>query len=251
MMVCVLVTNVSLIVAPTSFCRNFWARPEIPRKRPLACWDAQGRRLPKKAEQQLKKRQAAGECRASSDDHGPPDAGATEGSSSSGGGSGGNTPPLFDRARPVDSAAWQGGRRRHAGGGMGILRERLQRANAYMPHVIAASTALALVYPPSFAWFRTPFYAPALGFLMFAVGINLSVNDFGRALEQPAAIAAGYVAQFTVKPVLGALLAAFLVPLLGLPPSIGTGLMLVGSVSGAQLSNYATFMVDPPMAPLR
>lgn len=30
----------------------------------------------------------------------------------------------------------------------------------------------------------------------------------------------------------------------------GAGVMLVSCVSGAQLSNYATFLTDPPLAPL-
>lgn len=30
----------------------------------------------------------------------------------------------------------------------------------------------------------------------------------------------------------------------------GAGIMLVSCVSGAQLSNYATFLTDPPLAPL-
>jgi predicted Na+-dependent transporter len=32
--------------------------------------------------------------------------------------------------------------------------------------------------------------------------------------------------------------------------SVGAGIMLVSCVSGAQLSNYATFLTDPHMAPL-
>lgn len=32
--------------------------------------------------------------------------------------------------------------------------------------------------------------------------------------------------------------------------SLGAGIMLVSCVSGAQLSNYATFLTDPHMAPL-
>ncbi len=31
----------------------------------------------------------------------------------------------------------------------------LKHSNAYLPHAIVASTVLALVYPPSFAWFTT------------------------------------------------------------------------------------------------
>ncbi|XP_062147066.1 probable sodium/metabolite cotransporter BASS5, chloroplastic isoform X2 [Alnus glutinosa] len=94
------------------------------------------------------------------------------------------------------------------------------------------------------------YYAPALGFLMFAVGVNSREKDFLEAFKRPAAIFAGYVGQFVVKPLLGYLFGTISATLFGLPPSIGAGIMLVSCVSGAQLSNYATFLTDPLMAPL-
>ncbi|KAJ6326863.1 hypothetical protein OIU78_013867 [Salix suchowensis] len=126
----------------------------------------------------------------------------------------------------------------------------LKQSNSLLPHVVLASTLLALVYPPSFTWFTTRYYAPALGFLMFAVGVNSSEKDFLEAFNRPAAILTGYVGQFVVKPILGYLFGIISVPVFGLPAPIGAGIMLVSCVSGAQLSNYATFLTDPPMAPL-
>nr|CAB3457637.1 unnamed protein product [Digitaria exilis] len=76
----------------------------------------------------------------------------------------------------------------------------LKSANTVIPHIVLGSTILALVYPPSFTWFTTRYYAPALGFLMFAVGVNSSVNDFIEAIKRPDAIAAGYIGQFVIKP---------------------------------------------------
>nr|XP_023916740.1 probable sodium/metabolite cotransporter BASS5, chloroplastic isoform X1 [Quercus suber]XP_023918013.1 probable sodium/metabolite cotransporter BASS5, chloroplastic isoform X1 [Quercus suber]POF03410.1 putative sodium/metabolite cotransporter bass6, chloroplastic [Quercus suber]POF05232.1 putative sodium/metabolite cotransporter bass6, chloroplastic [Quercus suber] len=126
----------------------------------------------------------------------------------------------------------------------------LKESNSLLPHVVLASTLLALVYPPSFTWFTTRYYAPALGFLMFAVGVNSRENDFLEAFKRPAALFAGYVGQFVVKPLLGYFFGIISVTLFGLPTSIGAGIMLVSCVSGAQLSNYATFLTDPQMAPL-
>ncbi|XP_020588969.1 probable sodium/metabolite cotransporter BASS5, chloroplastic isoform X2 [Phalaenopsis equestris] len=126
----------------------------------------------------------------------------------------------------------------------------LKSANSIIPHVVLASTVLALVYPPSFTWFTTRFYAPALGFLMFAVGVNLSPKDFLEAIRRPEVIAAGYAGQFIIKPILGYIFGSIAVSILNLPNSLGAGIMLVSCVSGAQLSNYATFLTDPPMAPL-
>ncbi|CAH1453722.1 unnamed protein product [Lactuca virosa] len=126
----------------------------------------------------------------------------------------------------------------------------LKKANSILPQVVLASTILALVFPPSFTWFTSRYYAPALGFLMFAVGLNSSEKDFIEAFNRPTAIFAGYIGQFVLKPFLGYLFGTMAMTIFGLPTSLGVGIMLTSCVSGAQLSNYATFLTDPMMAPL-
>ncbi|KAJ0964105.1 hypothetical protein J5N97_029227 [Dioscorea zingiberensis] len=126
----------------------------------------------------------------------------------------------------------------------------LKGANSVLPLVVILSTALALVYPPSFTWFTTRYYAPALGFLMFAVGVNSSPKDFVEAIKRPRAITVGYIGQYAIKPLLGYIFGTISVSVFHFPTSLGAGIMLVSCVSGAQLSNYATFLTDPPMAPL-
>ncbi|KAF6160242.1 hypothetical protein GIB67_019011 [Kingdonia uniflora] len=133
--------------------------------------------------------------------------------------------------------------------GINVL-EILKGANSVLPQVVIGSTVLALVFPPSFSWFTTRYYAPALGFLMFAVGVNSSEKDFIEAFSRPDAIFAGYIGQFVIKPLLGYLFGTMSVSAFGLPTSIGAGIMLTSCVSGAQLSNYATYLTDPAMAPL-
>ncbi|XVF17172.1 hypothetical protein REPUB_Repub10bG0096600 [Reevesia pubescens] len=121
---------------------------------------------------------------------------------------------------------------------------------------------------------------------MFAVGVNSSEKDFIEAFKRPDAIVAGYVGQYFVKPLLGYIFGIIVVTVFGLPTPLGgcmfvfvvnvtndwfclfylqncsvyadrmriyctgAGIMLVSYVSGAQLSNYATFLTDPPLAPL-
>lgn len=70
------------------------------------------------------------------------------------------------------------------------------------------------------------YYAPALGFLMFAVGVNSSPKDFLQAIKRPEVIAAGYVGQFVIKPILGFLVGAISVSAFGLPTSLGEGMNL-------------------------
>ncbi|GFZ01230.1 sodium Bile acid symporter family [Actinidia rufa] len=98
--------------------------------------------------------------------------------------------------------------------------------------------------PPERKGKKKRYYAPALGFLMFAVGVNSSEKDFLEAFNRPAAIFAGYIGQFVVKPLLGYIFGTISMTVLG------AGIMLTSCVSGAQLSNYATFLTDPQMAPL-
>ncbi|KAL1214084.1 putative sodium/metabolite cotransporter BASS5 [Cardamine amara subsp. amara] len=107
-----------------------------------------------------------------------------------------------------------------------------------------------LLYPPSFTWFKPRYFVPGLGFMMFAVGINSNQRDFLEALKRPDAIFAGYIGQYLIKPILGYIFGVIFVSLFHLPTPIGAGIMLVSCVSGAQLSNYTTFLTDPSLAPL-
>lgn len=68
------------------------------------------------------------------------------------------------------------------------------------------------------------YYAPALGFLMFAVGVNSSPKDFVQAINRPEVIAAGYIGQFLIKPLLGYLFGTIAVSAFGLPTSLGEGI---------------------------
>ncbi|KAL3152228.1 hypothetical protein ABBQ32_001310 [Trebouxia sp. C0010 RCD-2024] len=106
------------------------------------------------------------------------------------------------------------------------------------------------IQPAAFAWFTPSFYAPGLGFLMFAVGVNLQLKAFATVFRTPKLLLLGVVGQWVVKPLLGILLASTVVPVLRLPSEVASGLVLVSCVSGAQLSNYATFLVHPEQAAL-
>ncbi|CAF2042730.1 hypothetical protein HID58_033845 [Brassica napus] len=130
------------------------------------------------------------------------------------------------------------------------IMEVLKKANSFIPHVTLLSTILALLYPPSFTWFKPRYFVPGLGFMMFAVGINSNERDFLEALKRPDAIFAGYIGQYLIKPLLGYMFGLIAVSHFKLPTPIGAGIMLVSCVSGAQLSNYTTFLTDPSLAPL-
>lgn len=126
----------------------------------------------------------------------------------------------------------------------------LSNSSDLLPYAVVASAAIALAQPASFAWFTPSFYAPGLGFLMFAVGVNLQLQAFATVFKAPKLLLLGTFGQWVVKPVLGTLVASSLIPALKLPPQVATGLILVSCVSGAQLSNYATFLIHPEKAAL-
>ena len=117
------------------------------------------------------------------------------------------------------------------------------------------------IQPAAFAWFTPSFYAPGLGFLMFAVGVNLQLKAFATVFKTPKVkwhrsvkhvllcatfpnyqsltlsclcpmeqlLLLGVVGQWVVKPLLGISLASTVVPALRLPSEVATGLVLVGS----------------------
>ncbi|PWA71395.1 bile acid:sodium symporter/arsenical resistance protein Acr3 [Artemisia annua] len=131
--------------------------------------------------------------------------------------------------------------------------EVLQNANSILPQVVLVSTILAFINPSSFTWFTSGYYAPAIGLLMFAVGLNLKEKDFVEAFKRPAPIFAGYVGQYVLKPLLGLFVWNTVCEMetkYQLNVITGDGIMLTSCVSGATLSNYATFLTDRKMAPL-
>ncbi len=85
-----------------------------------------------------------------------------------------------------------------------------------------------------------------LGIVMFGMGLTLTGSDFARVFQRPKDVILGVVAQFTVMPLLGLLLAFAL----RLPPEIAVGVILVGSVPGGTASNVMTYLAkgDVPLS---
>ncbi|KAF2575342.1 hypothetical protein F2Q70_00003527 [Brassica cretica] len=111
------------------------------------------------------------------------------------------------------------------------IMEVLKKANSFIPHVILSSTILALLYPPSFTWFKPRYFVPGLGFMMFAVGINSNERDFLEALKRPDAIFAGYIGQYLIKPLLGYMFGLIAVSLFKLPTPIATAALVTPMLS--------------------
>src|SRR5690606_1177674 len=80
--------------------------------------------------------------------------------------------------------------------------------------------------------------APLLGIIMFGMGLTLTVPDFKLVATRPLPILLGVVAQFSIMPLLGALIAWAL----QLPAELAAGIILVGSVPGGTASNVVTYL---------
>ena len=106
------------------------------------------------------------------------------------------------------------------------------------PLWVATSALLGLARPPILAWFDGPLIEAALCTTMVAMGSTLSVDDFKEV--NPATILLGFVAQFTIMP----LMAVVAAKVFSLPPAYAAGLILVGCCPGGTASNLVTLIAN-------
>src|ERR1051326_6548546 len=79
---------------------------------------------------------------------------------------------------------------------------------------------------------------------MLGMGITLSVDDFRAVLKMPKAVAMGFVAQYTIMPLLGWAVAKGL----ALPTQFAVGLILVACCPGGTASNVVTYLAKGNVA---
>ncbi len=90
--------------------------------------------------------------------------------------------------------------------------------------------------PPDFL--KTVVLPLALILIMFGMGMTLTLADFKRVLSSPKAVFIGVVCQLIGLP----LLAFALIWLLGLPPEIAVGLVVIAACPGGPTSNVITHL---------
>lgn len=111
------------------------------------------------------------------------------------------------------------------------------------PVWVLACCAAALVHPPLFDWFK-PYIVPGLGVVMLGMGITLSAGDFAKVLRMPRPILLGFLAQFSIMPLLGwAIASAF-----DMPNEIAVGVILVSCCPGGTASNVVTYIARANLA---
>ena len=119
----------------------------------------------------------------------------------------------------------------------------LIRITRLFPLWAVAGSLLALARPEWFAPLK-PAIVPLLGLVMFGMGITLTGQNFLAVLRRPFPVLLGISLQFLVMPFAAWLIAV----LLGLPPQLGAGLILLGCCPGGTASNVICYLARGDVA---
>jgi BASS family bile acid:Na+ symporter len=109
--------------------------------------------------------------------------------------------------------------------------------NAF-PVWVLADGIIALFQPAWFTWFSGPWIVWGLAVIMLGMGLTLTFDDFRAVGRMPKAVALGFVAQFTIMPLLGWAMGR----LFNLPTPFAVGLILVACCPGGTASNVVTYL---------
>ncbi|MFC5146608.1 bile acid:sodium symporter family protein [Streptomyces aureoversilis] len=111
------------------------------------------------------------------------------------------------------------------------------------PLLVLAAGGVGLAAPSHFTG-----WAPAvpwlLGVVMFTMGLTLTGDDFRAVAKRPWAVGLGLVAHYVIMPGLGWLIAT----VLGLPPQLAAGVILVGCAPSGTASNVVTYLARGDVA---
>ncbi|MEU1814404.1 bile acid:sodium symporter family protein [Streptomyces roseifaciens] len=111
------------------------------------------------------------------------------------------------------------------------------------PLLVVAAGGVGLAAPSHFTG-----WAPAvpwlLGVVMFTMGLTLTGDDFRAVAKRPWAVGLGLVAHYVIMPGLGWLIAT----VLGLPPQLAAGVILVGCAPSGTASNVVTYLARGDVA---
>lgn len=112
------------------------------------------------------------------------------------------------------------------------------------PLWVLLCSLLALIYPPSFLWFRSSYIVPLLSLVMLGMGLTLSPSSFAAIVRTPRLVIVGVLAQYTLMPLFARTLAyAF-----RLPPALAAGIILVGVCPGGTASNVVSLLAGADVA---
>jgi BASS family bile acid:Na+ symporter len=80
--------------------------------------------------------------------------------------------------------------------------------------------------------------------IMFGMGTSMSLKDFKGVITMPKGVLIGLLCQFTIMPLVGYTIAT----LIGFPPEIAAGVILIGSSPSGLASNVMTYLAKANLA---
>jgi BASS family bile acid:Na+ symporter len=117
------------------------------------------------------------------------------------------------------------------------LKDFFSRFTGLLPLWTVLACVLGFCLPSPFIVLR-----PGLDWLFFmtmlGIGAVMNFSDFGPLARRPHLVLLGVLAQFAIMPALGLALAG----IMGFPPELTLGFVLVGAVPGAMASNVIAFL---------
>lgn len=119
----------------------------------------------------------------------------------------------------------------------------IARVTSLFPVWALLFSAAAYVEPQLFIPLKAAI-VPLLGVVMFGMGITLTVANFREVARRPGVVTTGVLLQFLLMPFLAWLIST----LLGLPPALMAGMVLVGSAPGGTASNVICYLARGDVA---
>ncbi len=120
----------------------------------------------------------------------------------------------------------------------------IKRFTSLYPVWIITSSLVGLLHPPALTWFAGPWVVWALTVVMLGMGFTLTVADFQKLFRTPGTLALGFLAHYTIMPLLGWSIAK----LLDLEPGLAVGLILVACCPSGTASNVIAFLARANVA---
>jgi len=107
---------------------------------------------------------------------------------------------------------------------------------------VLAAAVLAMFFPEQIVqiggYETERLIVPLIQIIMFGMGTAMSLQDFAGVVRMPKGVLVGLACQFSIMPALGVLLAL----LMGFPPEIAAGVILIGSSPSGVSSNVMAFI---------
>ncbi len=127
---------------------------------------------------------------------------------------------------------------------MEFLRKLSDFFGRHMSVIVICMALLALLKPEAVGFIKTSYVNTLLGIVMFGMGLTLKLSDFRVVFSHPRDVVIGFVAQFTIMP----LLAFALSHCFNLSPELTVGVILVGTCPGGTSSNVMTYLAKGDVA---